>query len=657
MKTKLLNSMRVLLVAALLGVGASNVQADDKAVLNPTGTAQLDLETNSTSATSWNANQSSVRGSGDYIGTFTANKVVITKFDASSTLEGKSLVKAELKFHSVCTTSGKNSTLWAAVLNNVSWAVTDVSNGNINVKNFADSEKTAEIQNVGSAGADVTLDVTSWLYSDDDKIIGFGIYTYTGREQQITNLTLEVTYSSEVFYTASFTENNDLTPTVTIYSDEDRTSPVLNGTLADATTYYYRAVYEGYTDYDGLFTVASANPSISFTMTAKPRYTFTVNAVNSVGGTILQTFYTDDNSYDGKKHYVSFPAYITDGDNAVLYSKDNETYYPSFTSSSAEATQTQSYTSYTGDAWFFEGENIEGATEYTTSTYRGRTSGGSTGVLNAKTISSLDAGNYKITARVIGKAGNTCSMYKTSTEGEKIFDVTTKTTGATGVGYITLDATTAIVANGGWYTSSDNGYGFDYILIEKVATVSKSITSAGWATYCSPYILDFSSAIANLDAAYIVTGGAGGVLTKTEVTGAVPAGTGLLLKGNGECVIPVAATSTFDVTGNKLEGKTAAYELAANGGYVLMNDATNGLGFYQNSNIFTVGANTAYLPFGFDGGSARSFFSFGSDATGIGSAKSEEIKDKSEVYNLKGLRVSQPTKGLYIVNGKKVVIK
>ena len=29
----------------------------------------------------------------------------------------------------------------------------------------------------------------------------------------------------------------------------------------------------------------------------------------------------------------------------------------------------------------------------------------------------------------------------------------------------------------------------------------------------------------------------------------------------------------------------------------------------------------------------------------------------NEIYNLSGQRVSQPTKGLYIVNGKKVVLK
>ena len=47
---------------------------------------------------------------------------------------------------------------------------------------------------------------------------------------------------------------------------------------------------------------------------------------------------------------------------------------------------------------------------------------------------------------------------------------------------------------------------------------------------------------------------------------------------------------------------------------------------------------------------------FGDEATGINAVKSEEVKNNS-VFNLSGQRVSQPTKGLYIVNGKKIIIK
>ncbi len=207
------------------------------------------------------------------------------------------------------------------------------------------------------------------------------------------------------------------------------------------------------------------------------------------------------------------------------------------------------------------------------------------------------------------------------------------------------------------YTSNID---LDYVYAVKTSdniTVSNEITSAGWATYCSPYALDLENAT-NLDDAFIVTGGADGVLTKTSVKGGtVPANTGLLLKGTEgsavEVTIPVVANSETDVNANKLVGVTENTTLTANGVYVLM--ASPALGFYLNTNAFTVGANTAYLPAGFDGTSARDEYFFDFDnATGIDAAEKTAAK-AGAYYNLRGQRIEKPSKGLYIVNGKKVI--
>ena len=186
------------------------------------------------------------------------------------------------------------------------------------------------------------------------------------------------------------------------------------------------------------------------------------------------------------------------------------------------------------------------------------------------------------------------------------------------------------------------------------ATVTKTITAAGWATYCSPYALDFTGDIANLSDVYIVTGANANSLELSSVKGGtVPANTGLLLEGTaGDVVIPIAGSSTTNVDANKLVGVTAETELAANGGYVLMGSPS--VGFYQNSNAFTVGANTAYLPADF-AATARSFYSFG-DATAIKAIDNLQFAIDN-YYNVAGQRVAAPTKGLYIKNGKKIVVK
>ena len=54
---------------------------------------------------------------------------------------------------------------------------------------------------------------------------------------------------------------------------------------------------------------------------------------------------------------------------------------------------------------------------------------------------------------------------------------------------------------------------------------------------------------------------------------------------------------------------------------------------------------------------ARQFIGFGNDATGISEELIAESEEFAPYYDLQGRRVAQPTKGLYIVNGKKVIIK
>ena len=171
---------------------------------------------------------------------------------------------------------------------------------------------------------------------------------------------------------------------------------------------------------------------------------------------------------------------------------------------------------------------------------------------------------------------------------------------------------------------------------------STTITAAGWATYCSPYALDFTGDIANLTNAYIVIGATGSTLNLTSVKGnKVAANTGILIEGSeGTVTIPVAASGTDYSATNKLVGVLANTVKEAESIYVLM-DETAGVGFYKNNNEFTVGANTAYLPASIAAGAARSAFFFGGNITGV-----ENVEAAAKV---KALPVKR------IVNGKLVI--
>jgi hypothetical protein len=45
------------------------------------------------------------------------------------------------------------------------------------------------------------------------------------------------------------------------------------------------------------------------------------------------------------------------------------------------------------------------------------------------------------------------------------------------------------------------------------------------------------------------------------------------------------------------------------------------------------------------------------DETGVNEVRGQKEEVRGDFYNLAGQRVAQPTKGLYIQNGKKIVIK
>ena len=75
--------------------------------------------------------------------------------------------------------------------------------------------------------------------------------------------------------------------------------------------------------------------------------------------------------------------------------------------------------------------------------------------------------------------------------------------------------------------------------------------------------------------------------------------------------------------------------------------------------------NKAYISH--ESSTARDFYSFDDETMGIenmtiiGRNKSQKVAQaeavNGNVYDLQGRPVAQPTKGLYIVNGKKVAIK
>lgn len=183
-------------------------------------------------------------------------------------------------------------------------------------------------------------------------------------------------------------------------------------------------------------------------------------------------------------------------------------------------------------------------------------------------------------------------------------------------------------------------------------TVQVTITSeAEVATYCNcnGKALDFSS-VEGLTA-YIVSSIDNEI--HLQAVKKIPAGTGVVVAGEPKTYnVPVIA-SADPVEGNKLIGVTSDYQ-AVEGDYVLAYK-DNTRGFFPAGDDLVIPAGKAYLPLG--GSNARSFLPIDIETTGIGALLMNNEKVKKEIFSLSGQRVSQPKKGLYIIGGRKVVVK
>lgn len=190
--------------------------------------------------------------------------------------------------------------------------------------------------------------------------------------------------------------------------------------------------------------------------------------------------------------------------------------------------------------------------------------------------------------------------------------------------------------------------------------VSTTIGATGYSTFSCPVPLDFSG-VSGLTA-YVATSVTDGAVTLTPVTNA-PANTGLVLKGTADesYNIPVTASAKAPEL-NMLVGCIVSTTVAEDAtskfnNYVLVKEG--GTAKFQSlvENGATIPANKAFLNAGAYSAAARSLqIVFDDETTGVSSVNSEQIKDNS-FFDLQGRKVAQPTKGLFIINGKKVIMK
>lgn len=254
--------------------------------------------------------------------------------------------------------------------------------------------------------------------------------------------------------------------------------------------------------------------------------------------------------------------------------------------------------------------------------------------------------------KLLSIAGNTTGYYHNTTSTQWYWQINVPS-----YDYEKIVITAKYINDGGykWQISAD-------------AYISKTVSAANdYATFGTTVPVDLSVLPASVTAYTVTADASNGKITKTEKNDALAANEGVLLENLTDddvtLSIPVAASASASSSNGLVAFTGGSDKLAQTSKdgknnythYILAND-TEGVGFYKvNSAGNSMGTNTAYLKVLTSVDAARSFLWF-DDASGI-SDTVREATANDRYYNLNGQVVAQPTKGLYIVNGKKVIMK
>ena len=220
------------------------------------------------------------------------------------------------------------------------------------------------------------------------------------------------------------------------------------------------------------------------------------------------------------------------------------------------------------------------------------------------------------------------------------------------------------------------------------STETIKVSAAGQVPYYNSQSLDFTSMEAQGVKAYTATGYdyTSGTIWLTRVK-QVPAETGILIMApQGEYPVPTASVASVyaNMFKGTLTGTTIQTHETIAGEYYInyyLSSGDAGVGFYKvtKEGGVTIGANRCYLPIKNkdaagtrSAGSGKNQIAFeeadeviciqlmrgiGGDEDGTTNLTPALSKGEGEWFTLQGQRVAKPSKGLYIRNGKKVVIK
>lgn len=436
------------------------------------------------------------------------------------------------------------------------------------------------------------------------------------------------TYTVNVSVTGSATYK-DAAGTITVTVTKKATTMVISNVFDDGLDLHYAhgGVTEGIVKYNDV----ALNPQPTVTFTSSDEKVATVDeegniAFKKAGTTTITASYAGDDEYEASNATYVLDLIDTTPQAIEVDITLNNTFFG--------CTAFTSWT--TGMA-----TSLSGETKNVTVTYGKGTSGNM--YCNSEKVRFYSNNTFTIDAPI---GYNIISV-----------DMNVSISSATPSGKVSSDTWTGNASSVSFTFDNKTDITSISVTLAPVVTLNKY----GYATYCSVHPIDFSKA-EGFTAWRVSDVSADGTITFSKITETIKEGQGVLLynkdaddENKTTVTLPVGESegaTEFTTSENKLVGITEPTAIAADQYFGLSGNK------FVKVNAGTVPAGKALLPASAITNAARELtFVFEGETTVIRGIENSEMRNEKSFFDLQGRKVAQPKKGLYIMNGKKVIMK
>lgn len=487
-------------------------------------------------------------------------------------------------------------------------------------------------------------------YDNKDRRCQFDNLKITTTEGNYSNKTISIKYTTE----DGLDIPNENIPENTVFSYSEATNTEFTPTYPSTFStddYIYTYVSGG----DAFTVTEDKTVTLVYKKENREKVDIVLNCIDENGETLeKQTVATN---YPIEKSFTyGINKYIIKDGNLYVANTLGKAYY----AASVNATATPIDIKYkkvntTGTPIYFADFGDKPNTN-TSSTEYLRASGGETAASNSKIVlvpaNVLAPGYYDFE---IAHYKNRTPKFKV---GDKEYGVCS-TASNSGL-MVTTNFKNVLVINGEEISVTPGGSPYtdnmDYVLVTKTgdATETVSVSDAGYATYATKYNVEVPdnndvkvmTVTVNKDNSTIT-------LNDIPANTVIPANTGILVKAaQGDYNFVVTSDEGKELKNNSL---VAAKEAVTSDGatFFALTKMDTKVGFAVVKEGVNIPASKAYLKV--PAASTAKFFGLDGEATGINSVKT--AKADGAYYTLEGVKTTKPIKGLYIHNGKKIVVK